>query len=348
MVDFIALVPRREQAGPTVDRAGRGVMLDRSGFAGQSRRGDDVDAGHAEQQDIGCFHEKTSHFPLRLGNLLIEQPSHFVELLPLPRVHRREFRRLGRRGSPGDDAFERTALKADFRLVQIAREASYSGTLNRFGRRELQSDRQGDGLVEQLVILEQIGEARHCLMQQPPHLDHQSRTLLDQVVPMARDGLQRLIDLSHRQRGQAVTLDRRVEDRFQIMVVGLGIRMQRPTVMVRREGMDNARVESRLAERSLDRLVIDAGHLDGHDRIGQAFRPASLRDKLRQHSQSARGMLDRCRFDQHLAIKIAQHPLGAAFRAVHRDDAEVFRPDGLHPLLDLPRRLPNEPLLRAR
>jgi hypothetical protein len=41
-------------------------------------------------------------------------------------------------------------------------------------------------------------------------------------------------------------------DRFEIVVLGLGIGMQGPAVMVGREGMHNARVESGFA-RELDR-----------------------------------------------------------------------------------------------
>ena len=151
---------------------------------------------------------------------------------------------------------------------------------NRRGRRELQGDRQRDRFVEQLVIFKQIGEARHRLMQQATHLHHQSRALLDQVVPVTRDGLQRLIHLADRQRGQAVAIDRGVEDRFQIVVIGLVIGMQRSAVMIRRERMNDPCVESRFAKRSLDRLVIDAGHLDGDDGVGQSFCPASLRDTV--------------------------------------------------------------------
>ena len=71
-------------------------MLDRPGFPGQPRRRDDVDARHAEQQNIGRFDEKTGHFPLRRRNLFVQQLAHLVQLLPLPRVHPREFRGLGR------------------------------------------------------------------------------------------------------------------------------------------------------------------------------------------------------------------------------------------------------------
>ena len=206
---------------------------------------------------------------------------------------------------------------------------------------------QCDRFVEQMVIFKQIGEARHRLMEQSTNLHHQSGALLDQVVPVTRDGLQRLIDLSDRQDRQAIAFDRRVEDRFQIVVVGLSVGMQRSAVMVRRERMHDARVEPRLAERSLDRLVIDAGHLDGHDRVGQAFGPASLRHQLRHRAQSARGMLHARRFDQDLAVEVAQHPFRAAFGAVHRDDAEVLRSHRLNSLLDLAGGLADESLFSS-
>jgi hypothetical protein len=49
VIDFIALVSRREQTGSSVDRAGRGVMLDRPGLSRESRRRDNIDAGYTEQ-----------------------------------------------------------------------------------------------------------------------------------------------------------------------------------------------------------------------------------------------------------------------------------------------------------
>lgn len=41
-----------------------------------------------------------------------------------------------------------------------------------------------DRLVEQVVVIEVIGEARQRLMQQPTDLYHQSGALLDQVEPV--------------------------------------------------------------------------------------------------------------------------------------------------------------------
>ena len=118
--------------------------------------------------------------------------------------------------------------------------------------------------------------------------------------------------------------------------------------MVGRERVNDPCVETRFTERSLDRLMIDAGHLYGDDGVSQPFCPASLRNKLRHHPQPACGMLNRSRFDNHLAIEVAQHPFRAAFSAIDRNDAKVFRPDSLHALLNLPSRLPNKPFFRTR
>ena len=106
--------------------------------------------------------------------------------------------------------------------------------------------------------------------------------------------------------------------------------------------------KERFTKRSLGRLVIDAGHLNGHDGVGQSFRLASLRDRLGHRSQSARGMLHAGRFDKDLAIEVAKHPFRSAFGTVDRDDAEVFRSNRLNLLLDLARRLPDESFFRAR
>ena len=56
--------------------------------------------------------------------------------------------------------------------------------------------------------------------------------------------MQRLINLTDRQDRQAIAFDRRVENGFQIVVVGLGIGMQRSAVMARRERMDDALLPS--------------------------------------------------------------------------------------------------------
>ena len=42
---------------------------------------------------------------------------------------------------------------------------------------------------KQRAFVKQIREAWHGLVKQMPHLHHESRTLLDQVVAMTRDGL---------------------------------------------------------------------------------------------------------------------------------------------------------------
>src|SRR3546814_1508725 len=59
-----------------------------------------------------------------------------------------------------------------------------------------------------------------------------------------RDRLQRLVNLTDRQDRQAVAFDRGMEDRFQIMVVGLHIGMQRPAVVVRRSEEHTSELQS--------------------------------------------------------------------------------------------------------
>ena len=110
----------------------------------------------------------------------------------------------------------------------------------------------------------------------------------------------------------------------------------------------SARVELCFAEGSLDGLVVDAGHLHGNDGVGQTFRFADFGDTLSHGSQAARGMLDDGGFDDDFAIEVTEHPFGPSFSAIDRDDAEVFRPDGLHTLLDLAVGLPDKSFFRAR
>ena len=75
------------------------------------------------------------------------------------------------------------------------------------------------------------------------------------------------------------------------------------------------------AEGAVDGLVKDAGRLDGHDGVGQSLSLAGLGDVLRHDTQSARGMLNRDRFDDDLAIKVTEHPFRPAFGAVDGDNA---------------------------
>lgn len=90
----------------------------------------------------------------------------------------------------GWSAFDRACLKTDLRLLQVLCDSIDTGVSNRFGRSALQRHRHCDRPVVQAVVLKQIGEARHRLMQQPTYLHHQSPALLDKVVSMTRDGLQ--------------------------------------------------------------------------------------------------------------------------------------------------------------
>jgi hypothetical protein len=68
-------------------------------------------------------------------------------------------------------------------------------------------------------------------------------------------------------------------------------------------------------------------------------------DELRHRLQTAVGMFDGGGFDEHLAVEVAEHPLGPSFRAIDGDDAEVLWPDVLDPLLDLPPGLADEAFL---
>ncbi len=50
--------------------------------------------------------------------------------------------------------------------------------------------------------------------------------------------------------------------------------------MIGREGMHDTGVESSFATGSLDGLMIDAGHFDGDDEVGEAFGVGGLGDPL--------------------------------------------------------------------
>jgi hypothetical protein len=58
----------------------------------------------------------------------------------------------------------------------------------------------------------------------------------------------------------------------------------------------------------LDRLVIDAGHLDRDDGVGQSLGLAYLGDILHHPSQVPCGMLNGRGFEDHFAVEVAKHP----------------------------------------
>ena len=125
---------------------------------------------------------------------------------------------------------------------------------------------------------------------------------------------------------QSKASDGGLEDGLQIMIIRLGVRMQRSAKMVRREWMHNAGVEARLPKRLEDRFVIDAGHFHSHHQIGQAFRLLGLRGRLRHRTQRAQGVLHRGRFDEHSAVEVTEHPFGPALGTVHRQNSKATLP----------------------
>ena len=53
MIDLVALVPRRVQAGSPGNRSGLGIVLDRSHLAREFGRRDNIDSGDAQKQNVG-------------------------------------------------------------------------------------------------------------------------------------------------------------------------------------------------------------------------------------------------------------------------------------------------------
>ena len=98
--------------------------------------------------------------------------------------------------------------------------------------------------------------------------------------------------------------------------------------------MDEPRFAAGLAERTLHGPMIDAGHFHRDDVIADVMffkRLAQLK-----HGDLERGatVLDDGGRDKHVAVKVAEHPLGSRFGAIDGDNAEPFRPDGLNARLN--------------
>ena len=136
-----------------------------------------------------------------------------------------------------------------------------------------------------------------------------------------------------------------MKDRFEIIVIRFTIRMQWSPVVLGGEGMDCSCIEASLAKGTLYRPMIDSGHLDGDDGVGDIVLLASGLHPVRHRFKSERVMFNDGGFDDDLAIEVAEHPLGTLLRAIYGDDPEVLRSDVSNSLLNVPVRLANEAIL---
>jgi len=70
--------------------------------------------------------------------------------------------------------------------------------------------------------------------------------------------------------------------------------------------------------------VIDAGHFDGGDRVGDFEGFDRGFDLLNHRVESPTLVLHRGRFDQHFAVVVTDHPSRANLGTVNRNDGEVL------------------------
>src|SRR5271155_613659 len=74
VIDLVALIPRRIQAGSPANRSGLDIVLDRSHLAREFGRRDDVDAGDTQKQNVGGLTQDLRQFTLdRTDHLQLRQ-----------------------------------------------------------------------------------------------------------------------------------------------------------------------------------------------------------------------------------------------------------------------------------
>ena len=120
------------------------------------------------------------------------------------------------------------------------------------------------------------------------------------------------------------------EDGGQIGVVGFIARVGRLAVLLGGEGMDQADLEAGLSEGALDGSMVFAGAFDGDDEIAELVLDHGLAKAIDGGLEVAAAVGQGGGLDQDAAIEVGQEVTGACLGAVHGDDAEVLRPDGLN------------------
>ena len=157
--------------------------------------------------------------------------------------------------------------------------------------------------------------------------------------------LHRLIVLIDWQGSKPIAVDGGMKDCFEIIVIRFTIGMQWSPVVLGGKGMDRSRIEASFAKGTLYRPMIDSRHLDGDDGVSDFVFLAGSLHPLRHRFKGECVMFNDGGFDNDLAIKVAEHPLGTLLRAIYRDNPEVLRSDVSYTLLNLSVWLANEAIL---
>ena len=91
--------------------------------------------------------------------------------------------------------------------------------------------------------------------------------------------------------------------------------------------MDDADLESRGGDGTLDRAVVAAGPFDDHDQVADLGRSRAERTLDRRANPA--GLLDHGGSDEDAAVEVGEHPFGTGLGAIDGDDTEVLGSDPL-------------------
>src|SRR5580704_8656303 len=176
----------------------------------------------------------------------------------------------------------------------------------------------GDRAVPELV--EASGEAGYDGFEVLADLAVEGGALLDQVAAMADQELQGGPGL--------------VAGGFEQGAAVAGI--DRLTVLLGDEGVQDARLEAGGGEGALDKAVIAASAFDGDEAVVELVGGKGMPDLGDRSSEVGTIVVDLGGWEEDAAVEVGEQELGASLGAVEADDAEVFGPDQLDARMEHP------------
>ena len=120
----------------------------------------------------------------------------------------------------------------------------------------------------------------------------------------------------------------------QIGIVGLVAGVADLAITLRRERMHDADLEAGRGEGLANDVVVSAGAFDGDDEVMKCIFLVGFTQAFYGGIQIGAVMFNNGGWDQDVAEKVAQHPLGTRFGTIDADNAKMLRADTLHPWLD--------------
>jgi hypothetical protein len=172
------------------------------------------------------------------------------------------------------------------------------------------------------------------------HLLSEHDVLFDQAAAVPRQELEADMDRVGFVLQDAEAIDSGAVHREQVGVVGFIARVGGLAVLFSRVRMEDADLEACLGEGALDRPVVASGPLDHDDHVLDLVPSLRVAHLFYRRFEARPVVLDYGWLQEHAAIEVGQHHLGAILGAIDTKDREMLRADRLHPgMNDTPRLL---------